>query len=180
MALCWRLAALAAMAIIAAIDWRRNSVRATKWREYGFLLTAGVLGGLLGIGIDQITATISSDYFVLGKGIAAGAGFRFRVAGLGLQAGLAMGGRGRHLPIANNPAPESADVVRAQLLRFAWPPIVAAIVLIPFTTWAVLHWDPLNLAAGLSDLLTPLRIERFITVWGIHLGIYTGGILGTI
>jgi hypothetical protein len=177
----WRLGALVVLfALIAWIDWRRKAAQATKWREYSFLLVAGLLGGLIGVAIDQVTATISPDYFVLGKGIPTGDGFRLGVAGLGFQAGLVMGMvvGGIYL-IANNPRPDRRSLRSMQLLRFALPPVLASMLLVPLAAFTVHCWDPLNLARELSDLLSPTQTDHFLTVWGMHLGIYAGGILGT-
>jgi hypothetical protein len=176
----WRLGAFGALlGIVAWIDWRRHAAQATKWREYSFLLVAGLLGGLLGVAIDQITATISPDYFVLGKGIPAGGHFRLHLVAFGLQAGLPVGMvvGGIYL-IASNPRPDRRSLATAQLLRLALFPILGAIVLVPAVTLIVLRWDPLNFVTELSDLLTPAQIRNFLTVWGIHLGIYAGGLLG--
>jgi hypothetical protein len=165
------------MSIVAWIDWRRRAAQATKWREYSFLLVAG----LLGIAIDQITATISPDYFVLRKGITADDRFRLSIAALGFQAGLLMGMvvGGIYL-IANNPRPDRRSLPAAQLFRVALFPIFAAMVLMPLVALAVHRWDPLHLTLELSDMLSPSRIGRLLTVWGMHLGIYLGGLLGTI
>jgi len=182
MPLFWRLGLLLALMVtVAWIDWRRHAAQATKWREYSFLLATGLFGGLLGIAIDQVTATISSDYFVLGKGIPAGDGFRLRVAGLGFQAGLLMGMLvGGVYLMANNPKPDRRSLPLPQLFRFALPPILAAIVLVPVAAMAVCRWDPLNWTHEFSGLRTPAEITRFLAVWGIHLGLYAGGLFGTV
>ncbi len=180
----WRLGVLVLlMAIVAGIDWRRNGAAATKWREYAFLLAAGLLGGLIGIGNDLITLTISPDYFVLGKGIPAGDYFRGHVVSLGFQAGLLMGMLvGGIYLIANNPKPNRCSLPLIHLFRFALPPILAAIALVPIGALLICRWDPLSFRAPsqLGDLLTPIQATRFLTVWGMHLGIYAGGLLGTI
>jgi hypothetical protein len=97
-------ALLLLMLVVAFVDWWWRGAQATRWREYSFLLAAGMFGGLLGVAIDQFTATISPGYFVVGKGVSAGAGFRLGVAGIGFQAGLAVGMviGGVYL-LANNP-----------------------------------------------------------------------------
>jgi hypothetical protein len=169
------------MTLIAWIDWRRHGDQATKWREYGFLLVAGLLGGMFGVGIDQFTSTLSPDYFVLGKGIPNDAAFRAHVAALGVQAGFVMGMLvgGLYL-LANNPRPDRIALSYVRLFRYAVAPIVAAIVVAPISALLVANWDPLHLARELRDLLPPAEIEHFRLVWGIHLGVYAGGIIGAI
>jgi hypothetical protein len=179
----WRLGVLAMlMSIVAGIDWRRNGAAATKWREYAFLLAAGLLGGLIGIANDLITSTISPDYFVIGKGIPADGYFRLHVVSLGFQAGLMMGMLvGGIYLIANNPKPNRRSLPLVQLFRFALPPILTAIALAPLGALLIGRWDPLNFRSPsqLGNLLNPTQATRFLTVWGMHLGIYAGGLLGT-
>ncbi len=179
---CWRLAALLAlMMLIAWIDWRRHGERATKWREYSFLVVAGTLGGVFGVAIDQLTSTISSDYFVLGKGIPNDAAFRVHVATLGFQAGFVMGMLvgGLNL-LANNPRPDRIALSYVRLFRYAVAPIIAAIVVAPISALVIGNWDPLHLAHELRDVLSPAEIDHFRLVWGIHVGLYAGAVIGAI
>jgi hypothetical protein len=180
MEFCWRLTALVAlMAVVAWIDWRRYGEWATKWREYGFLLAAGVLGGLVGVGIDQLTSTISPEYFVLGKGIPNDAAFRAHIATLGFQAGLVMGILiGGVYLLANNPRPDRIGLSYFRLFRYAVAPLMAAIMISPISALVVGLSDPLNLDHELRDMLPPTQINHFRLVWGIHLGLYAGGIIG--
>jgi hypothetical protein len=179
---CWRLAALLAlMMFIAWIDWRRHGDRATKWREYSFLIVAGMLGGAFGVAIDQLTSTISPDYFVLGKGIPNDAVFRMHVATLGFQAGFVMGMLvGGIYLLANNPHPDCIALPYVRLFRYAIAPIIAAIVVAPFSALVIGNWDPLNLAHELRGALSPADIDHFRLVWGIHVGLYAGGLIGAI
>jgi len=180
----WRLGLLVLlMSIVAGIDWRRNHAAATKWREYSFLLAAGLLGGLIGVANDLITSTISLDYFVIGKGIPSDDHFRLHVVSLGFQAGLLMGMLvGGIYLIANNPKPDRRSMPFVQLFRFALHPILAAIVLAPVVSVLICRWDPLNFRSPsqLGDLLTATQATHFLVVWGMHLGIYAGGLVGTI
>jgi hypothetical protein len=180
MSFCWRLAALVAlMSVVAWIDWRRQGERATRWREYSFLLVAGILGGLFGVGVDQLTSTISPEYFIFGKGIPNDAAFRVHVASLGFQAGFIMGivVGGIYL-LANNPRPQRISLSFVRLFRFAVAPLIAAILVAPISALVVGHSDPLNLAHEFREVLSPTEIGHFRLVWGIHLGIYAGGTMG--
>ncbi len=182
MAILWRLPLLLAlMAVVAWIDWRRYAERATKWREYGFLLAVGLLGGMLGAAIDQITATVSPEYFVIGKGIARDEYFRLQVAAFGFQAGLVAGMViGGVLLIANNPRPDRLCVPMRRLFRFATWSICAALAAAPFGCFVATRWDPLGLANDVRDMMSPAAIAQFLAVWGIHLGLYVGGAVGAI
>lgn len=73
---------LVLMALVILVDLARNHSNATRHREYGFILLAGVVAALVGFVNDLITSSISPEFFVYGKGLAAGNGLR-------LQAGLA-------------------------------------------------------------------------------------------
>jgi hypothetical protein len=172
-------ALVALMTVVAWIDWRRHGERATRWREYSFLLVAGILGGLFGVAIDQLTSTISPEYFIFGKGIPNDAAFRLHVVTLGFQAGFVMGilVGGIYL-LANNPRPDRMSLSYVHLFRFAVAPLMGAIVAAPISAVVVGHSDPLNLAQQFRDVMSPKEINHFRLVWGIHLGLYAGGTMG--
>ena len=95
---------------------------------YSFLLAAGLFAGLLGVAIDQVTATVSPDYFAIGKGIPKGDHFRLGVAVFGFEAGFTMGivVGGIYL-LANNPKRDRLALSGRQLFGFLLIPIVAAL-----------------------------------------------------
>jgi hypothetical protein len=167
------------LAAIAWIDWRQHRAAATKWREYTFLLAAGFLGGLVGILTDNLTVSISPDYFIWGKGIAADDGFRLRVTLLGLHAGFLAGVVvGGICLIANKPKPDRAKLSAVRLLGFAARPLLGGLVLAPIISLLTWHFDPMGFAAEFRDLLDASQAHRFALVWGMHLGMYAGGLLG--
>ncbi len=182
MNLAWRLSLLIlVMAVVAFVDWLRHRSLATKWREYGFLLASGLLGGAFGIAVDQLTATISPEYFVFGKGLAADHSFRLSVAALGFQAGLAAGiVIGGGYLIANNPKPGRWQLPHRRLFRFAVPPIVWAAIMAAVVSPLVTIWDPLDIRGTMADVLAPAQQTHFLIVWGIHLGLYLGGAIGAV
>ncbi len=182
MNLFWRLLILVLlMAIVALIDWRRRGQEATRWREYAFLLLAGLMGGFVGIANDHVTATISPEYFFIGKGIKLDDGFRRHVTELGFHAGLLAGVViGGAFLMANNPKPNRPSLPAKKLVRFALYPIVGALVLVPLGSVSAYYLDPLNFSSDLSEALSPEQIGRFLAVWGIHLGLYASGLAGTI
>jgi hypothetical protein len=167
------------LSAVAAIDWWRYRSRATRWREYGFLLAAGLFGALFGVVNDHITATLSCEYFTIGKGLAPTDGFRFRVTGLGFQAGFGAGAIiGMSYLLANSGKRRPSLPIR-RLFRLVWPPVVAALLLAPVGSWIAYRFDPLRFTSLLDGMLSPAEISRFRAVWGIHLGLYAGGLLGT-
>ncbi len=156
----------------------RGPRRATRWREYAALLAAGLVGGAFGAAVDQLSVTLSPDYFELGKGIAPGPGLRARVAALGLQAGITAGliaggvllaARG-HGPSAPTLAATARATPAVLLGALAGGPL-GAVTLGPL--------DPLGLRAELGPLLSdPARVRAFCWVWGLHAGVYAGAALG--
>jgi hypothetical protein len=167
------------LSLVAAIDWWWYRSRATRWREYSFLLAAGLFGALFGIVNDHITATISPEYFTIGKGLPL-AQFRLQVTGLGFQAGFGAGAVvGMLYLFANSHRPQRPSLPILRLFRFAWWPVFAAILLAPVGSWIAYRFDPLGFTSQLAGILSPSEISRFLAVWGIHLGLYAGGLLGT-
>lgn len=148
---------LAVLGAVAGIDYWRHGARATRWREYAFLLACATAGGLCGAAFDQLSVSLSPEYFEIGKGIAPGEGFRLAVTLLGFRAGFLVGAvaagvlmvAGRGLPLR-------------RLARSApWIPSIA------------LGCAPLGLL-----LVAGLEPDRFRQVLGLHAGLYAGATLG--
>jgi len=59
----------AIFAVLATVDLVRHAEKATRWREYLFLVAGVVLACGYGIINDQITSRISWEYFYYGKGL---------------------------------------------------------------------------------------------------------------
>src|SRR2546426_1135896 len=79
------------MALVAVVDLLRNRSQATRWREYAFILAFGGAGALVGMAVDSITSSVSRDYFIVGKGVAAGPTFMKEMLSVGACAGFCMG-----------------------------------------------------------------------------------------
>lgn len=169
-------ALLAFLALAAAVDvWRRGR-GATRPREYAWLLGVGLLGALFGAAVDQVTSRLSPEYFVHGKGLDPTHLGR-EVLALSLQAGFAGGlAVGGVLLVCNR-----AAIPLARLLRSCAWPLGGAVVLAPVGGLLARAFDPLGLASELRGVVDdPARQAWFVTVWGIHCGVYAGGLLGTI
>src|SRR5687768_10089188 len=60
-------------------------------RAYGVLALGCLAAGCLAALFDQVTVSISPEYFLDGKGLASAEGLRWQVAWLGFRAGLPLG-----------------------------------------------------------------------------------------
>jgi hypothetical protein len=165
--------------------------QARRWREYLFLLTAVGAAMLYGVINDQITVTISWEYFYYGKGLSAVLGpdtppaaipLRWEAAKVGMKAtwtaGLIIGAS---ILMANSIRKKLPRLDERELYR------LLLLVLMPTVAAAVAGW-----VAGRLGLLVRLggfremvamhmfRPVQFMSVWGIHLGGYIGGAVGAL
>ncbi len=193
-------AGLLVFAALALVDLRKNGRAATRWREYAFLLTCVAMACVYGAVNDQVSVTISWEYFYYGKelvdvlgplptpdGRPAEMPLRLQAAWIGIQAtwsaGLIVGAA---LLLANNPMRRARVVLprlayltlSKQLLRILGLTVVysavgAAAGYLGWLTWA-------------SDeflVLLNYKFARpypFMAAWGEHMGAYVGGLAGTV
>jgi len=175
---------------LAAWDYRRNRDQATRWREYLVLLACTLAAMAYGIANDQITSTLSWEYFYYGKDLAEKLGpqippdvvkLHLAAALVGIEAtwsaGLIIGVA---LLLANNPSktiPRLSNITLVNQLPL--------IFLITAATAAIGAW--LGYTARLTrfhedfEWMTSAnqwRPRRFMAVYGIHLGGYIGALLG--
>jgi membrane associated rhomboid family serine protease len=183
---------VAVLAVLAIADWKRSGRAATHWREYGVLLAAAAAAILYGIINDQITCSISWEYFYYGKALEAVLGpatppnpiaLHLEAAKVGAEATWSTGLIfGVVLLLANNPRPGLPQLRNRELLR-----LLPLIVLVTAVTGAALGicgyqgW----LTGFDSDFGDMVRADvfhprRFMCAWGVHLGGYAGGALGTV
>jgi hypothetical protein len=107
-----------------AVDVARHGRAAPRLGEYGFLLLAMLAAVAYGVGHDHLTATISREYFLFGKGLADDPRpFRWAVTLLACRATYWIGLlAGALLLVANNPSPNRPRVAYAKLLLLSlWP-----------------------------------------------------------
>ena len=184
------LAGVTIFAGLALVDLGRNGSKATRWREYAVLVVAVVAALVYGAVNDQVTVTISPEYFLQGKELykvvgdhPAAAALRWAAAKVGLKATWSVGlVIGVAILLANNPW--------RTLPRLPNRRLVTTLPLI-FVAAAVLGAVGGGLGyAGLLTGLDPdfrfmvdanvLRPYRFMATWGVHLGGYLGGAVGTV
>jgi alpha-beta hydrolase superfamily lysophospholipase len=148
-------------------------------KEYSFLLYAASIAVAYAVVHDQVTATISPEYFIYGKGLDASL-LRLHVAWLAVRAGLPVGLLGgTALLVANNPRRSGIPP------QLGYRPLVA-LACVPLATAALLAgaFGAVNASAQFGtatarELGVPdYRTWRFVIVWGVHAGSYAGALLG--
>jgi hypothetical protein len=169
------------MLIISLVELKQKGAQAGKFREYGFVLAAGIIGALVGFVNDLITSSISPDYFILGKGLDEGANLRLEAGLFGLQVGFSAGVIGGATCLyACRRKTRYPPARYSTLFKMLWMPVLAAVaggILLPL---ACSQFDPVRFATQLGSLLDAEKISRFRRVWWIHAGLYLGMIIGLV
>lgn len=182
---------VAVLAALAISDWQRHGEKATRWREYLFLVACVVLALVYGAANDQLTTTISWEFFAHGKGVADAlppgeppnsAAFRFEVAKIGTKAtwtaGLIVGVA---LLIANNPRRDGRPRLSYRRLLRLLPLVFGVAILAAICLGIAGYVGAFLINEDFREMLRgdQWRPRRFMAVYGIHLGGYLGGVLGT-
>lgn len=167
------------MSAIAAYDYHRHKITATKWREYAFVVAAGLLGSIVGLVNDLVTSSVSPEYFIIGKGLPAGAGLHIRAGLLGMKAGFSAGAiaAGVFLYASTRKCCRFAVDCRS-FSRFARKPLTVAIFCSVALPLFFSSLDPLDYAGALQGLLVSSQVKRFLIVWWTHSGLYIGLVAG--
>ncbi len=159
--------------------WTTGSIR--RFEEYGFLLYATALAVVYGIVHDEVTVTLSPEYFLYWKGLASDPRpLRWTSALVAVQSSWWTGMLGGAvLLVANNP-------------RRRWPPrlplgVLARIAVLPLVAAALgAVVCGVTVAADLLGrdqvpaAVAPARASAFMVVWSVHIGSYVGAALGTL
>ena len=152
-------------------------------KEYAFLLYAMFAATVYAVAHDHVTATISPEYFLYGKGLAqAPQSFRWAVTLLAVRAGLPPGLLGGAvLLLANNPrrSGHPPQLPYRALLTLSLLPAAAAGVLAA-VSGVVNAYMQIGTATALTLGVVPYRVWRFVIVWAIHVGSYAGALLGSV
>jgi hypothetical protein len=179
----------AIFAVLACTDLRRNGKAATRWREYTVLLAAVAAALCYGAINDQVTVTISPEYFLYGKELfkvigdnPPAAQLRWEAAKIGLKATWTVGLIfGVVLLLANNPYRTLPRLKNRQLLIYL-PMILAVAATLGVVGGLLGYYGYLTkLDSDFGDMVDAnlFRPRRFMSAWGVHLGGYVGGLVGT-
>ncbi len=177
-------------AVLAVADLVRNGRRATRWREYLFLVLAVGLAMGYGAVNDAVASGISWEYFFYGKGLSERLGahvppdpaaLRAAAVGVGLRATWSAGLiAGAVLLIANNPRAGRRRLSYRALAMLLLGVLAAAAVCAALGAVVGraggLAWSNPDVAGIAKENL--FRPKQFMTVYGMNLGGYVGGILG--
>jgi hypothetical protein len=177
---------------LAIIDVVRNGRGATRWREYLFLIGAVALAMAYGAVNDAVASRISWEYFYYGKGLSERLGtqvppdpgaLRLAAIGVGLRATWSAGLiAGVALLIANNPKADRRRVSYGTLavlpgVVFATAGVFAVVGGVAGRA-GLLAWSNPDIAGIVKENL--FRPAQFMTVYGMNMGGYAGGIVGTV
>ena len=162
--------------IIALVDYAKNKERATRFKEYLFVLTLVALSMVLGILHDCITFYISPEYFQVAKGLGSNAKFFPDVILLALNASYSFGlVAGIALVAANNPSTKFPQLSYMQLSKFIVYPLIAA-VLTSISLASIRPLIPIDFSSIFGDQVK--FPQSFDTVALIHWGTYLGSAIG--
>ena len=178
----WRVAWLIIfMLIMVHYDWRKNGAQSRRWKEYLFILSVGLIGMVYIVITDAISGSISHEFFYYMRDVPEDGTFRAVVALQSLQCGFPVGVVcGGALVAANNPKPGFPPLPWKRLYVLVGVPIVFGILCAPFTAILSVLFDPMHFGAKLAPLLAkePEKLQRFLAIWGVTIGLYIGGIVG--
>jgi len=181
-------AGVAILTGLAAWELHRKGRRgARRWREYVYLAAAAAVAMAYGMLNDQITVTVSWEYFYYGKllggtmgpGAAPAMGaLRWEAFKLGAKAAWTVGLiLGVVILIANNPRPGRPGVPYRTLYRLILWPLAGA-------AGCAVVAGVAGYAGAFAAIFTPIvvndlwRPSRFMCAWGIHMGGYLGAAVG--
>ncbi|MBL9025332.1 MAG: hypothetical protein JNL21_24270 [Myxococcales bacterium] len=144
----------------------------SRIHAYGVLLFGSIAAGVVGLAFDQLTVSLSPEYFVLGKGLRED-GLRLQVAWLGFRSALPAGALVAGLGLLRSRGQREFSW-RSWLLRFAagLPVTLATLPL------AMMLTDPFAVRASSAGAMSDAACSRYLAVWGMHIGAYVGTALG--
>jgi len=174
------LVVLLVLSVIAVWDRVRNSGKATRWKEYLFWVSCGFAGSIIAIANDLITSSISEKYFTLGKGLPGGESLTDAVIPFACEAGFLVGIiAGGLVLLVNSKKPGLPQLGYRKLAVLLLLPVGAAILFAPAGAF-VGPADLFGLTKSLEPVMATREVHDFLTVQGIHTGLYAGAVLGIV
>lgn len=175
----------------ALLDLRKHGRAATRWREYAFLHFCVLVACAYGALNDQLSVTLSWEYFYYGKELSKVLGpdtppaelpLRLHAGLVGVMAtwsaGLIIGAA---LLIANNRRKSGAPQLAYRQLAAQLPVALAITAVLACVGATVGHLGGLTwLDSEFQEMVRQnyWRPYRFMSAWGEHLGAYLGGLAG--
>ncbi|MBL8740997.1 MAG: hypothetical protein JNK04_07890 [Myxococcales bacterium] len=143
-----------------------------RLRSYALMALGALAAGVLGAVFDQLTVSLSPEYFTLGKGASADVPLRLSAAAIGFRGGLPIGAlfAGGLLWLRRRGA-------RVHLLPQLARAAAAAMLSCLVCAMGMVAIDPFGVRPDASGVLTPSGATRFLACWGIHIGAYVGPML---
>jgi hypothetical protein len=172
---------LGLMLVVSWVDFYRNGAQAVKFREYGFVIIAGMVGAVFGFVNDLITSSISPEYFILGKGLEESPDLRMQAGLFGLRVGFSAGVIGGAVCLYASRRKSTFPPAKfSRLLQLLWMPVAGAILCGIALPLVFSKFDPARFSSQLPGLLDAGGINRFLQVWWTHVGLYTGMLIGLV
>jgi hypothetical protein len=182
-------AGLAFFALLGLWDLVKHGKEAKRWREYAYLLCCVAAAMAYGVINDQVTATISWEYFYYGKLLVQKLGaltppdmaaLRWQAVLVGLKATWTAGVLlGVVALIANNPRKARPQLPYRRLYAMVPIPLICAAicaVLLGLAGW--LGAFPKTVVESYCS--PDWRPSHFMAVFGAHLGGYAGAAIGLV
>ena len=170
---------LGLMLVVSLVDFYRNGGRAVKFREYGFIIITGAVGGTVGFVNDLITSSLSPEYFILGKGLEESPDLRIQAGLFGMRVGFSAGVIGGAVCLyASRRKSAHPPAKFSRLFRLLWMPVAGAILGGITLPLGFSKFDPARFSALLGALLSAGEMSRFRQVWWAHVGLYAGMVIG--
>jgi hypothetical protein len=132
-------------------------------------MTLGALAcGALGAAFDQLTVTLSPEYFTIGKG-ADLEGLRLSAALIGFKGGLPLGAL-----IAGVLLWCRSRDARVRPLTFVARTAGATAIAGLVCALILLTFDPFQIRVESQGVLSATAADRYLACWGLHIGAYAG------
>ena len=160
-------------------DRLKPSKEHIRTKEYLFLVFTGIAGAVYGLANDCFTASISPEYFWLGKGLNNSLNLYIESilhgAKTGFSGGAILGGIFLVCRTYLFPAVRFKRIIFLMIV-----PLLLGIALSVLFPCVLINYDPFGIQKSLDGILAADKISAFLRVWRMHLGSYAGAAIGTV